>query len=170
MLDINYQGLADNTPILVAAGQHVEREASLRSPIDIAAIAAQNALDDAGLDDASALDTIAVVRLFSDSAPNWQTAFGRSNNPPRSIARRIGAQPAHAIYGEVSGTQPVSLLLEMCAAIASGEKSVAMIAGVEAIANQRFGERTAAWITAGTAVCVRQHSLDRIDTGVLVHM
>ena len=141
MLDINYQGLADNTPILVAAGQHVEREASLRSPIDIAAIAAQNALDDAGLDDASALDTIAVVRLFSDSAPNWQTAFGRSNNPPLSIAGRISAKPAHAIYSEVSGTQPLSLLLEMCAAIASGEKSMVMIAGVEAIANQRYGER-----------------------------
>ena len=35
-----YQGLDDNTPILVAAGQHVEREASLKSPMDIAAIAA----------------------------------------------------------------------------------------------------------------------------------
>ena len=141
MSPTEYQDLDDNTPILVAAGQHVEREASLKSPMDIAAVAAKNALTDAGLSDGSQIDTIAVVRLFSDSAPNWETAFGRSNNPPQSIANRIGAKPAHCIYSEVSGTQPLSLLLEMCQAIASGEKSLAMIAGVEAIANQKHGDR-----------------------------
>ena len=84
MSPIEYKDLDDNTPILVAAGQHVEREASLRSPMDIAAIAAKNALSDAGLPDASQIDTLAVVRLFSDSAPGWKTAFGGSNNPPQS--------------------------------------------------------------------------------------
>lgn len=133
--------LDDNTPVLVAAGQYVEREASLNSPMELAASAAKAALQDAKLEDASAIDTIAVVRLFSDSAPNWHTSFGRSNNPPQSIANRIEAKPAHCIYSEVSGTQPVSLLLEMCAAIARGEKSLAMIVGVEAIANQRYGDR-----------------------------
>ena len=148
MRPIEYQDLDDNTPILVAAGQHVEREASLRSPMDIAAVAAKNALNDAGLSDGSEVDTIAVVRLFSDSAPNWHSAFGRSNNPPQSIANRIGAKPAHRIYSEVSGTQPLSLLLEMCQSIARGEKSLALITGVEAIANQKHGDRnqlTADW-------------------------
>ena len=114
MSGIKFQDLDNNTPILVAAGQHVEREASLRSPMDIAAVAAKNALKDAGLSDGSQIDTVAVVRLFSDSAPNWHSAFGRTNNPPQSIANRIGAKPAHRIYSEVSGTQPLSLLLEMC--------------------------------------------------------
>jgi acetyl-CoA C-acetyltransferase len=133
---------ADNIPVIVAAAQHVERitDASgtqFSSPMDLAAHAARAALIDAQIS-ASEVDTIGVVRLFSDAAKAWASPFGGSNNPPQSVARRIGAQPKHRIYSNAGGTQPLQLLMEACQSIARGEMDVALLVGTEAIANQRF--------------------------------
>ena len=94
-----HQQLPDNTPILVGAGQYTEHlnkqnAPSLHPPMELAARASSAAIADAGgalL--ASDIDAIAVIRLFSDSAPLWACPFGRSNNPPQSIAQRLGANP-----------------------------------------------------------------------------
>ena len=128
-----------NTPILVGAGQYVERGASAESPSSLAARAATAALADAGVAGlARAIDTIAVVRFFSDSSPLWTCAFGRSNNPPQSIARDIGANPRQGIYTEVGGNQPQSRLIEFARDIALGERELVLFAGAEAIRNQRI--------------------------------
>jgi acetyl-CoA C-acetyltransferase len=144
---IDYDQLADNTPILVGVGQHllqgypVEIE-NVQSPADLAAVAAKNALADAGIGSAVAeIDTIATVRLFADSTPLWASPFGGSNNLPESIARRIGASPKHRIYSEVGGSQPMQLLAEMFQALAKNEKQLVLLSGVEAIGTQKFAQK-----------------------------
>jgi len=65
--------MLDSTPILVGAGQYVGRDMScaevLKSPVDIAAIAAQRALDDAQAPRALAaqIDMLVVIRMFEHS-------------------------------------------------------------------------------------------------------
>ena len=131
-----------STPILVGAGQYVERGTSAESPSSLAARAAAAALADAGGNAlAAAIDTIAVVRFFADSAPLWGCPFGRSNNPPQSIARAIGATPRQRIYTEVGGNQPQSRLIEFASDIARGKRELVLFAGAEAIRNQRHAER-----------------------------
>ena len=95
---------AANTPILVGAGQAVDREATPNSPMAIASRAAAAALADCQASNVAAqIDTIAVVKIFSDSTKIWASEQGRSNNPPQSIARSIGANPKHRIYSEAGG-------------------------------------------------------------------
>lgn len=140
-----HKQVPDNTPIIVGAGQHVERrnkdsKPPFSSPMEIAAAACRAALNDASAS-ASDIDTIAVIRLFSDSAKLWQSPFGASNNPPESIARQIGASPTHRIYSNAGGTEPLQRLAELFGDIARGEKDLVLLAGAEAIANQRFALR-----------------------------
>lgn len=108
--------------------------------MQLAADACERALLDAGLH-ARAVDTITVIRLFSDAAKAWASPFGGSNNPPESIARRIGAAPARRIYSDIGGTEPLHHLLELMQGIAHGEINVALLAGAEAIATQRQATR-----------------------------
>ena len=135
----------DHTPIIVGSGQYTELLADgetplLNPPMALAATASQTALDDAGIP-ADQLDTVAVIRLFSDSAPAWRCPFGGSDNPPASIAQRIGAQPAQRIYSNAGGTQPLQILAELFSAIARGDVGIALLAGAEAIASQRHAQR-----------------------------
>lgn len=139
--------IPDNTPIIVGAGQYTQRIASgqeplLSAPMDLAATASRLALKDAGGSlQAEDINSIAVSRLFSDSAPAWACPFGASDNPPESIARRIGATPQQRIYGTIGGTQPLQLMAELFSSIARGEIDCALLAGAEAIANQRHAQR-----------------------------
>jgi acetyl-CoA C-acetyltransferase len=139
------QALTDNTPIIVGVGQYVKRLSAettppFESPMEIAAEAAKTALDDANIA-AQAIDTISVIRLFSDAAKAWASPFGGSNNPPQSLAKHIGASPSARIYSDSGGTEPTRLLVQMCLDIAQGKRSVVLLAGAEAIANQRFAMR-----------------------------
>ncbi len=141
----HYQQLPDNTPIIIGAGQTVERlhtrsQPPFSSPMQLAAVASQQALQDAGVA-AGEIDTIAVIQLFSDAAKAWASPFGGSNNPPESIAQRIGATPKQRIYSSMGGTQPLQIMVELLQAIARGEMNMALLAGTEAIANQRFAVR-----------------------------
>jgi acetyl-CoA C-acetyltransferase len=144
---ITHSQVSDNTPILVGAGQHVERlmpEAlpPFNSPAKLAAHAAKAALDSTQIADLNCeIDTIAFVRLFSDSSENWKSQFGGSNNLPASLARLINAAPQHRVYSNAGGTEPLTLLAEMAQAIARGEKSMVLIAGAEAIAYQKHARR-----------------------------
>ena len=124
----------------------VERQANDISPMGLASQAASNAIRDcaAGGGDAataSAIDTICVTKLFSDMGSLWACKWGRSDNPPESIARFIGASPKHRIYTQTGGNEPQSRLIEFARAIARGERSAVLIAGAEAIRNQRHAER-----------------------------
>jgi acetyl-CoA C-acetyltransferase len=144
---IDYSQLPDNTPIIIGGGQYVERIESavqppFASPAELAthaALAAFAATQCTGCVDQ--IDTIAIVRLFSDSVAKWKSPFGASNNLPESVARRLGARPAHRVYSNAGGTEPLLLLFEMAQAIARGEKSLVLLAGAEAIAYQKYGRR-----------------------------
>lgn len=141
-MTIDYSKLDPNTPILVGAGQSVEHEAGNTSPMGLASRAAAMALEDCGgADIATHIDTISVTKIFSDSVKLWASDQGRSNNPPQSIASVIGANPQHRIYGQMGGNEPQSRVMEFCRDIASGERSVVLMAGAEAIRNQRNASR-----------------------------
>ncbi len=134
--------LPGHTPVLIAAGQVVEREPADTAPMQLAARAAARALAEAGGEGiAAAIDTVSVTRLFTDSMGSWECPFGRSSNPPMSVARAVGAQPAHCIYGEVGGNEPQSRVIEFARDIARGERSVVLLAGGEALRNQYAAER-----------------------------
>lgn len=143
---MTFSSLPDTTPIIVGAAQHSEdinaANPRLSAPMDLAEIAAKQALTDAGIHFTPAdIDCIAMVRKFSDTAPAWKSPFGGSNNPPGSLAYRIGANPSRLIYSASAGTQPMELLTEAMCAIARGEITTALITGCEAIANQRYAQR-----------------------------
>jgi acetyl-CoA C-acetyltransferase len=138
---LRYSGGIDaRTPVLVGVGQWSERlgEAGYRcrSPVELAADAARAALADTGADQravAEAIDTVAGIRQFENSAPGARARLGRSDNYPRSVAGRIGARPARAIL-EVSGGQaPQHLVNEFAAVIAAGGSEAVLLFGSEAI-------------------------------------
>ena len=132
----------ERTPVLITAGQVVEREASSTSPMQLAAIAARNAIANADSDSIiSHIDTIAVTRLFSDMGELWPCPWGRSNNPPESIARQIGAKPKHRIYSQVGGNESQAFVIEFARDIAMGKRDMVLIAGAEATKNQRYASR-----------------------------
>lgn len=132
----------DRTPVLVGVGQCVERATSAEPPVAFAARAAALAIADAGAGDiVHAIDTIAVVRFFSDSLPIWACPFGRSDNPPQSVAQRIGARARQRIYTAVGGNEPQSRLIEFARDIARGERELVLLAGAEAIRNERHARR-----------------------------
>jgi len=130
--------------VLAGVGQVTERLDEpgyrRRSAADLAGDAARAALADAGADPAvlaSAIDTVAGVRQFENSYPGARAPLGRSDNFPRSVAGRIGADPARAVL-EVSGGQaPQHLVNEFAAAIAAGDSSAVLLAGGEAISTTR---------------------------------
>jgi acetyl-CoA C-acetyltransferase len=134
------RGLDPRTPVLAGVGQASERLGQpgyrCRSPVDLAADAAREALADTGADPAvvaGAIDTVAGVRQFEISHPAARSRLGRSDNYPRSVAGRIGAAPARAIL-EVSGGQaPQHLISELAATIASGGAEAALAFGAEAL-------------------------------------
>lgn len=132
--------MQDSTPILVGAGQFTEKDVSpelAHPPMGIAAEAAKAAIADTGIGDtlAAVIDTIVAIRIFPDSTnrPRMPNPFGRAENPPRAIARRIGANPSHAIYGQIGGNTPQKYINEMAERIVAGDVEVVLLAGSEAI-------------------------------------
>jgi acetyl-CoA C-acetyltransferase len=136
------------TPVVVGVGQASERLDDpgyrRRSPVELAADAARTALADAGADEAAvaaAIDTVAGIRQFENSAPGARARLGRSDNYPRSVAGRIGAAPARAILEVGGGQGPQHLVSELAATIAAGRSSVALVFGSEAISTiERYAQ------------------------------
>lgn len=140
----------DNTPVIVGVGQFVSRDDptpdTLLSALDIAAFAARRALEDTGAAAAveSNIDVMTVSRLFEDSTRKvaiTSNPFGKSNNVPGSIAKRIGITPRENVYCAVGGQTPQRLVNEMSERIQRGELASALLVGAEAIANIKFAAR-----------------------------
>src|SRR5580704_3899776 len=134
--------VAHNTPILIGVGEASERidaaDYAALSPVALAAKAAEAALADAGAPGLAAhIDVIAGVRQFEISGPNAKPPFGASNNFPRSVGKRIGADPARAVLEVVGGQGPQHLVNEFAHAIARGEAGMVLLAGAEAISTVR---------------------------------
>jgi acetyl-CoA C-acetyltransferase len=132
------------TPVLVGVGQYSERidEPGYRalSAVELATEAARAALDDCGADMAAVarrIDTVAGVRQFEISTPRAIAPLGRSSNYPRSVAQRIGANPAEAVLEVAGGQSPQHLVNEISEDIAAGKRSIAMLFGSEAISTVR---------------------------------
>lgn len=137
----------DNQPVLVGVGQCVVREpgsdaSSLPSHLSLAADACSAALADAGVADlARHIDTLAVVRFNVDSMRAGAPENARYGNAPRSIAKRIGASPAHAIYSVVGGQSPQQLVNEFASKILAGDAECVLLTGAEAIGAMKHAAR-----------------------------
>jgi acetyl-CoA C-acetyltransferase len=106
--------------------------------VELAATAAQAALDDcAAPGAASAVDVAAGIRQFENSSPYSSAPLGNSTNYPRSVARRVGAEPSRAILDVVGGQGPQRLLTELAATIAKGAAEVALLFGSDGTSTTR---------------------------------
>src|SRR5271163_1347794 len=140
--------LDPHTPVIVGVGQAAERidDPDYRgvSPVELAADAARAAVEDCGADAAAAaIDTVAGVRQFEITGV-INAPLGRSNNYPRSVANRIGAEPARAILEIVGGQGPQHLISELAAEIAAGRSEAALIFGSDATSTLRHFAQTEA--------------------------
>ncbi|MCW0213203.1 MAG: acetyl-CoA acetyltransferase [Pseudonocardia sp.] len=133
-----------STPVVIGVGQFSERidDPGYRrlSPVELAAAAAAAALADTEADPAevaSAIEVLAAIRQFEISTPFSVAPLGHSDNVPRSVARRIGADPARAVLEVVGGQGPQHLVTELAGLIAAGGAEVALVVGSEAISTVR---------------------------------
>ena len=135
--------MPDHTPVIIGVGEASERIGAegyaALSPADLAGRAAAAAVADAGAgaDLAAHIDLIASVRQFETSHERATAPFGRADNFPRAVARRIGANPARAILEPVGGQGPQHLVNELAQEIGAGRLGMALICGAEAISTQR---------------------------------
>lgn len=131
------------TPVIVGVGQSADRidgpDYRGRSAVELAAAAAQAALDDccATADVAQEIDIVAGVRQFEISHPRANAPLGRSNNYPRSVANRLSADPARAVLEVIGGQSPQHLVNEFAATIADGGSQVALLFGSDATSTER---------------------------------
>ena len=135
----------DSTPILVGCGDVTDLSTPVeagRSPFDLIAEAARLALADAGGRGlARAIDTVAMIRLFSDTSHRFATKLGSSGNPPKSIARRLGLSAARHVYTWNGGNMPQYLANLFAEEIAEGRMRAALVCGGEALRTQHGVER-----------------------------
>ena len=104
------------TPILVGSGQVSDFDtpaAAGTSAIDMIERAARNAVADTGAGDGllAALDSVCILRLYTDTSWRFQSPFGKCSNPPAAVAGRLGAARARL---------RANLALKARAAFASG--------------------------------------------------
>lgn len=132
------------TPVVVGVGQFTERleDPAYRgmSSVDLASEAALAALRDTGADPAAvaaAIDVVAGTRQFEISG-HTPAPLGKSNNYPRSVAGRIGADPGRAVLEVIGGQSPQHLVTEFCGDIAAGRTDVVMIVGSENTSSLRY--------------------------------
>ncbi|WP_448580092.1 acetyl-CoA acetyltransferase [Thermaurantiacus sp.] len=135
--------LDPRTPVLVGVAQWVDRTSEPGqglSPQDMMATVARAAIrDPGGTGVEAAIDAVAVVRLFQDSG--FGAPFGKQNNLPHAVARRIGATPRRMLYGPVGGNSPQMLVNMFMEAIAAGAHDVVLLAGCEPIRTQSRAQK-----------------------------
>ena len=126
------------TPVLVGVGQFTERvdDPGYRgmSAVELATEAVRAALADTGADVtavAQAIEVFAGLRQFEICTPFSDPPLGASDNYPRSVAQRIGADPARALLEPIGGNGPQKVVTECAGAIAAGEIEVALVLGSE---------------------------------------
>ncbi|UXA17204.1 acetyl-CoA acetyltransferase [Mycobacterium sp. SMC-4] len=131
-------GIDPRTPVIVGVGQFTERvdDDGYRgmSAVQLAAEATRAALTDTGAEVASvaqAIEVFAGLRQFEICTPFADPPLGASDNYLRSVAQRVGAEPARAVLEPIGGNGPQKLMTEFAGAIAAGDIEVALIVGSE---------------------------------------
>jgi len=126
------------TPVLVGVGQFTERidDPSYRgmSAVELATAATEAALADTGVDVgtvAKAIEVFVGLRQFEICTPFDKPLLGASDNYLRSVAKRVGADPARAVLEPIGGNGPQKLVTEFAGAIAAGDIEVALVLGSE---------------------------------------
>ena len=126
------------TPVVVGVGQFTERidDPGYRgmSSVELATEAVRAALADTGADVAAvakAIEVFAGLRQFEICTPYADPPLGASDNYVRSVAQRVGADPARAVLESIGGNGPQKLVTEFAGAIAAGEVEVALVLGSE---------------------------------------
>ncbi len=133
----------DLRPVIIGVGEASERidaaDYQALSPVALASLAAQAALEDVGAAQPLGphIDVIAAIRQFEVSGPGAKPPFGAADNFPRAVAAQIGADPARAILEPVGGQGPQHLVNEFAQAIGRGEMQMALLVGSEAISTVR---------------------------------
>lgn len=137
--------LQDNTPILVGCGDVTDLTTPIeqgRSPYELVAQACRLALDDTGAKGIdAAIDTVAMIRLFSDTSFRFATKLGASTNAPKTVANRLGLRAGRHIYTWNGGNMPQYLVNLFAEQIVAGEMRAAIICGGEALRTQHAVER-----------------------------
>jgi acetyl-CoA C-acetyltransferase len=126
------------TPVLVGVGQFTERidDPDYRgmSAVELATEAVRAALADTGADVAAvagAIEVFAGLRQFEICTPFAKPPLGCSDNYLRSVARRVGADPARAVLESIGGNGPQKLVTEFARVIAAGDAEVVLVLGSE---------------------------------------
>ena len=99
------------TPVIIGVGQYTDRLdspqyrglSSVELAVEAAGCACRDARDDARL--VAQIDGIGALRTFEDSIPRYSTPFGKSDNFPHSIARRLGATARTAVWPRSAATR-----------------------------------------------------------------
>lgn len=127
-----------HTPVLVGVGQFTERidDPDYRgmSSVELATEAVRAALADTGADVAAVAEAIEVfvaLRQFEICTPFSEAPLGCSDNYPRSVAARIGADPARAVLEPLGGHGSQKVVTEFCGAVAAGDAEVVLVLGSE---------------------------------------
>lgn len=137
------------TPILVGAGQITDtagNPSSERSRVAFCTEAANLALADTrasigGHALGHEIDALAVMEFFSDISPRFASPYGRSSNPPRSVANRLHADPRQLLYSHSGGNMPQYLVNRFAEEIANGETQLALICGAELLRSTQIARR-----------------------------
>ncbi|HYC24327.1 MAG TPA: acetyl-CoA acetyltransferase, partial [Candidatus Bathyarchaeia archaeon] len=113
----------DTTPVLIGAGQLVQRDVDPQAalaPVAMMAEAARRAAADSGAGARllTQVDLLAVVNVIG-----WQY-----RNAPRLLAELLDADPVANFYTTIGGNTPQWLVNETAARIAAGEVRLALIA------------------------------------------
>jgi len=144
---MNYKDIPDNTPVLIGCAQITQRETDptrASSPGELIADVAKLAIDDAGPTKQliDALDTVVVIRSFSETSWRFASPFGDDDNAPKSLANRLKASAVRRhIYTQPGGNMPQWCVNRLSEQIRAGEVGVALIAGGEALATQKAARR-----------------------------
>ncbi|CAN7598636.1 acetyl-CoA acetyltransferase [Mycolicibacterium frederiksbergense] len=126
------------TPVIVGVGQFTERvdapDYRGMSSVDLATEAVRAALADTGADAAAvaaAIEVFVGLRQFEICTPFSEAPLGCSDNYPRSVAARTGADPARAVLEPLGGHGSQKVVTEFAGAIAAGDAEVVLVLGSE---------------------------------------
>lgn len=130
------------TPILVGSGQVSDFDTPPEagtSAIDMIERAARIAAADTGASKRllASLDSVCILRLYTDTSWRFQSPFGKCTNPPAAVAVRLGVAQARLQYTHPGGNMPQYMVNRTAEEIAAGEVEVALIAGGEALRTMR---------------------------------
>jgi acetyl-CoA C-acetyltransferase len=141
---MSFSELNPLSPVIVGVGQSAERIDDPGyeglSPIDLAVLAAREAVDDTGANPQAvlaAIDTIAATRQFENSSPAARAPLGRSTKFPLSVSYRLGIQPRRAVLEVSGGQSPQHLVNEFSREILSGNADAVLLVGAEAMSTIR---------------------------------